>query len=144
MIARSSVDGSGGGNDGRRCLRIIKIMRMSFARLGAALMVSACGSAAPELGRDLPRSWSDQTPYFGDRIKQRFPIGSDEVKLSDELRKEGFAIRENNGDTPAWFKYSATYEPSGISACGESWAVSCDDAQGKIARIEGRYRQVCL
>ena len=116
-------------------------MRISIQILSIVLLLSACANKAPELGKGLPRSWSDQTPYFDARVKQRFPIGSDKDTLVNELRREGFSMQETNG-SQRQFRYVAIYDQQG--PCRETWSVAWDDDQTKLTNIEGRYRQVCL
>lgn len=118
-----------------------KPMRISIPILSIVLLLSACANKAPELGKGLPRSWSDQTPYFDERIKQRFPIGSDKVALINELRSERFSIRENH-ESQSQFKHIAVYEQPGL--CRETWVVTWDEDQAKLSKIEGHYHQVCL
>ena len=108
-------------------------MRKSIAIL--VVFLSACANKVPELGRDLPRSWSDQTPYFDERIKHRFPIGSDKAALVDELRREGFSVRKTT-ETERWFRHVAVYDQQG--PCRETWSVAWDDDQTKLTNIEGR------
>jgi hypothetical protein len=115
--------------------------RMMLVGFGA-LLLSACGDGAPVIGRDLPRSWSDRTPYFDNRVKQRFPIGSDETKLLEELRNERFSISDIH-DPSRHFTFSALYEHSDL-ACRETWMISWRADHGKVANIQGNYRQVCL
>ena len=103
------------------------------------LLLTAC-SRAPPLGRELPRNFDTSSTYFDQRVKQRFPIGSDEAKLVVELRKEGFDITLGPS-LP--HQHSATYETHDL-ACRESWTVDWAGSQEKITDIEGQYRQVCL
>jgi hypothetical protein len=105
------------------------------------VLLTACGRAPP-LGKGLPRNYDPGSPYFDQRVKQRFPIGSDEARLVVEIRKEGFDIKK----VPAplgRYQHSALYE-AGDFACRESWTIDWATAQGKITSIEGRYRHVCL
>jgi hypothetical protein len=114
-------------------------MRKSIAIL--VLLLCACTNKVPELGMGLPRSWADRTPYFDARVKQRFPIGSDKDTLANELRREGFSVRETN-DSQGQFRHVAVYDQQG--PCRETWSVAWDDDQTKVTHIEGRYSQVCL
>lgn len=105
------------------------------------VILSACANKVPELGRELPRSWSDQTPYFDDRIKHRFPIGSDQAALVNELRREGFTIRQTI-ESEHGLRHVAVYDHQGL--CRETWSVAWNDDQTKLTNIEARYHQVCL
>jgi hypothetical protein len=106
------------------------------------LSILGCTDTAPKLGRDLPRSWSDQTPYFDERVKERFPIGSSESTMISELRSERFSVRDAAG-LDGSYNFAAVYEQAGIP-CREAWTVLWSANGGVISQIHGRYRQVCL
>jgi hypothetical protein len=108
----------------------------------AALCFCACADRAPYLGRDLPRTWSDHTPYFDARVQQRYPIGSDESGLRHELQAEGFKIRRVH-DVSGPFDFAASYIYSRLP-CRETWRIQWDATQGRVTRIQGWYNQVCL
>jgi hypothetical protein len=56
-----------------------------------ATLLSACSAQPPSMGRNLDRR---DTPHFDERVRQRFPVGSDESQLEAELRSEQFSIAE--------------------------------------------------
>ena len=58
-----------------------------------AFLLAACGAgskATPEIGRDLPAEYADGTRVFDQRVKQRFPLGSSEQAMVEELERQGF------------------------------------------------------
>lgn len=114
--------------------------RSSALLIGVPLLVllSACSDRAPPLGRGLPETFGPTAPYFDTRLKERFPVGSDAVKLVTELRNEGFTVK--GGRDPNQF--SARYEAGLV--CKKSWAVYWTAEQGKIAAISGSHNQACL
>jgi hypothetical protein len=115
--------------------------RMALA-VSWALLLSACSDPPPPIATGLPRSFGP-TPDFGIRIKQRFPIGSDEGNLLTELRVERFAIVESH-DPTAPYKFAALYE-SHKFPCKETWSIQWTADKGTIAEIAGRYSgQLCL
>lgn len=59
----------------------------------ATLSLTACAELAPLIGRGLPPALAEARPAFDQRVKERFPIGSDEAAMRAELRREGFAFR---------------------------------------------------
>ncbi len=106
------------------------------------LVVSACSYTTPPLGRGLPRDFVP-TPDFDRRVKERFPVGSDESKLIAELHDEQFATTEIK-DPSSPYRLSALYVAQGI-ACRESWRVRWKAEQGRIVEIEGWYSgNICL
>jgi hypothetical protein len=105
----------------------------------ALSMLCACSDRAPPIGRDLPKTFG-YTPAFEQRLRQRFPIGSDEQNLLTELRSERFTIDKMH-DSPS--RVSALYKVSGLP-CGEEWTVQWSADQGKITEITGVNRQICF
>jgi hypothetical protein len=115
--------------------------KMTLAVL-CAFGVSACSYTTPPLGRGLPRDFVP-TPDFDRRVKERFPVGSDESKLIAELHDERFATTETQ-DPSSPYRFSALYVAQGI-ACRESWRVRWKAEQGRIVEIEGWYGPIgCL
>lgn len=107
-----------------------------------ALLLSGCSNPTPPLARGLPKSFGP-TPDFDSRVKQLYPIGSDEAVLLAELRNERFAIKETH-DLSSRYRFTALYEAHEV-ACKESWIVQWTAAQAKIAAIEGTYSgKLCL
>jgi hypothetical protein len=96
----------------------------------------------PELARGLPRSFGP-TSDFDRRIKERFAVGSDEGKLSGELRREHFSIRSaTNLEGP--FQLAGFYDRREFP-CRESWTVLWSAKYGTLTAAEGRYSgQLCL
>lgn len=46
----------------------------------------------PPLARDLPKTFGEGEPVFDERVKRRFPLGSSEREMVDQLRRQGFAV----------------------------------------------------
>jgi hypothetical protein len=81
------------------------------------------------------------TPWFDARVKQDFPVGSDDEKLRAELHREAFTITQ--ALDPATRSYTATYQANEI-ACREWWTVRWSSEQGKITDISAKWSQTCL
>jgi hypothetical protein len=111
-----------------------------FAAL-AMLLSAACSNSEPPIGRGLPKTFG-YTPAFEERLRQRFPIGSDEQKLLVEIRSEKFRIQEVK-DPSAPQRFSARYDAS-EGACREEWTIQWAAEQGKITDITGLNRQICF
>jgi hypothetical protein len=106
------------------------------------LAISACTSWTPPIARDLPRSFVP-TSDFDNRIRQRFPAGSDEAVLVAEMRHERFSI-DKIWDWSGNYRHLAHYTRQEI-ACRTSWDVLWNGEQGKILNIQGRYTgEICL
>jgi len=107
-----------------------------------ALGLSACAASPPPIGRELPAVFADARPVFDKRVKERFPVGSDEGNLLAELRREAFTVREAS-DPLKHFRYSATYEAHQL-ACNVSWTIWWNAEKSKIIDIVGDYGATCL
>jgi hypothetical protein len=46
----------------------------------------------PLLGRNLPSTFSEGEKVFDKRVKERFPIGTSETSVVDELEGQGFSV----------------------------------------------------
>ena len=101
-----------------------------------ALLLSACSNKPPPMARGLPKSFGP-TPDFDRRVKQLYPLGSDEAKLLAELRSERFTITESH-DPSSRYRLSALYESEHFP-CKETWTIRWADEHGIINDIEGRY-----
>jgi hypothetical protein len=79
----------------------------------------ACTDSPPAIGSHLPGSFAVASDAFDQRIKTRFPVGSDEAALRTELVRERFVITRDKDSR---------------------WS----GADGKIATIGASYKEVCL
>jgi hypothetical protein len=104
-----------------------------------AMLLSACSEQPPPMGRNLARR---DTSHFDERVRQRFPVGSDENQLEAELRNEQFSIAEIH-DPANRYQLSALHEVNSV-ACREDWTIQWTAEEGKIMGIEGRIRDICL
>jgi len=107
-----------------------------------ATLLMGCSSAEPPIGRGLPTSFGF-TPAFEQRLKERFPVGSDERRLIAELRNEKFTLGEVR-NPPGRYRSSALYEASHGPFCKGEWQIYWTASQGIIIEIGGMNREVCL
>jgi hypothetical protein len=117
---------------------------MSRAILLAFCAVSAlgCANPVPQLARGLPRGLSP-TSDFDQRIRERFPIGSEESNLSGELHRERFSIRSAT-NLDGVYQFAGYYDHHELP-CRESWTVLWSAERGKITAVGGRYSgEICL
>jgi hypothetical protein len=107
----------------------------------AASTLCACASRPPALGLGL-RVGIDDNPGFAQRVRLRFPVGSDEQLLLAELRREKFRIAAvDDPSTP--HRFLAGYEV-GQLVCRDRWVVSWRAEEGRIEDITGSSRETCL
>ena len=99
-----------------------------------ALLLSGC-SKPPPLAVGLPHSFGP-TPDFDRRVRQLYPIGSEEPKLLAELRRERFTIAEIHEQSGPK-RRSAVYDLHDFP-CRETWTVQWTYDHGVIDHIEGR------
>lgn len=107
----------------------------------AALCVTSCVDGPPEIGNRLPQNFAQARPVFDERVKARFPVGSEETRLVAELRRQHFKIQPP-GVGPRYAS-SARYDASQI-VCRVSWIISWSAEQGRVKEIAGDYAEVCL
>lgn len=107
-----------------------------------ALLLAACSESEPPIGRGLPAIFG-YTPAFEQRLRERFPVGSDESRLIAELRSEKFTLGEIQ-DPSSRYRNSALYETSHGFACKGEWRIYWTASKGIINQIGGMNREVCL
>lgn len=104
----------------------------------AALSLSACSEQPPLMARGLSRD----TPAFNERLRNRFPVASDEDTLTAELQKERFSVRGiNDPSTP--YRHLAQYDAHEL-VCKDVWTILWSAEAGKITMIEGKTGSICL
>jgi hypothetical protein len=108
----------------------------------ATLSLSACAHAPPPIGRGGPRLAADVTPWFDTRVKQRFPVGSDDGSLRAELQKEAFVIKQA-GDQASRYPFTATHQAN-EGVCRAWWTIRWASEQGKVTDIAAEWGQTCL
>lgn len=118
-------------------------MRLSMltSALGA-LLLAACSGSEPPIGRGLPMTFGYK-PAFEQRLRERFPVGSDESRLIAELRSEKFTLGEIQ-DPSSRYRNSALYEASHGFACKGEWQIYWTASKGIINEIGGMNREVCF
>jgi len=116
------------------CLRVV-------VSAFTALLVG-CSNTEPPIGRGLPTTFGF-TPAFEQRLRERYPVGSDERRLIAELRSEKFTLGEVR-NPPGRYRSSALYEASHGPFCKGEWQIYWTASQGNIVEIGGMNREVCL
>ena len=121
---------------GLRTLRPVS----AIAVVALVLDLSACLGSPPAIGRHLPGSFSVASDAFDQRVKVRFPLGSDEADLRAELARERFVITQ---DKDSALNFVARYHTNEL-VCASDWAIRWSRVDGNIANIEASYKEVCL
>jgi hypothetical protein len=109
--------------------------------LGAALGVAACAERAPPLGRGLSGNIMAASAAFDQRVKTRFPVGSQESALTAELAREGFVMKSD--PDPSQRYWQGAVREIHRFPCLESWSVNWNADGGKITDVRGGFGTVC-
>jgi len=123
-------------------------MAMNNTVVGAAMSALLFGLAAPNLANCLEPSLMQGLPddvpsgerVFDFRLKQRFPDGSPEAGLIQELHRQGF--RPRYGDDSSMHVYHRTRMASLL--CEREWIVTwAPTSDGRIRGIAGSFDVTC-
>ncbi len=91
--------------------------------------------AGPEIARGMPGFSGAQFGPWTRRLNQRFPIGSAEVKMTEELRRQGFQVDVSNRRAAyGWAVYPCIYTLT------VSWRA---DEQFRVRTLEGGLLDAC-
>jgi hypothetical protein len=129
-------------NSGKLPRLISRGRRIAAPFVLAALFLSACVDSTPRIARDLPTNYPGVSPAFDKRVKEQFPIGSEENSMLNELQKENFRILLKD-TLPSRFTSRATFT-TGQIICGVMWNIQWSAASGKITAIQGSRGQTCF
>jgi hypothetical protein len=114
---------------------------LRIAALVLSVSVAACVTPPPPIGRDLPPLVADARVAFDQRVKTRFPVGSSERALQDELAREHFNVSAET-TTPARWQYVARRDSAQLM-CDTHWLISWNSSGGTIQEIAGEFGQLC-
>ena len=95
--------------------------------------LQGCGTSPPPVARGLGHVGSEPYAAWDQRVRERFPLGSDEKALLTELRRQHFVI---NG-TRASFR-------SNDFVCAQSWGIRWSAADNRITDVVGEHGSACL
>lgn len=74
--------------------------------LGLPILLAACQASEPDIGRALPSEYAAANEAFDRRVKQRYPAGTNEKRVFEELKKQGFFVKIHAGWKEANFTKS--------------------------------------
>lgn len=109
------------------------------------ILSGLCGCTTmppPPLGAELPADFETARAQFNQRVKERFPAGTSEQSLLEELRQQRFHVEPASSPALGNTSY-ASYHAEGFP-CARRWTLEWNAEQGRITAIEGLYRAICL
>jgi hypothetical protein len=99
-------------------------------------LLGGCMDSPPKIARGLPKNLEQARIAFDQRVRERFPVGSDEKVLRETLLRERFKFASRG-------EHSATYEAEQL-VCRTTWVVTWGAESERITHIAGDRRSVCL
>lgn len=110
---------------------------ISAFSLLATAFVTACGvpcgtEQIPEIAQGLPPSYAEGEQVFNARLVARFPVGTAEVALVEELKRQGFSIKDGSSG-----RFATFIEKNLIVS--NVWNVGWKVENGTISKIWGVY-----
>ena len=114
----------------------MRLVRSVFSLI-AAVLTTACGVAIgaaeiPEIARDLPATYAEGEQVFDARLKVRFPVGTTEGAIVEELKRQGFSINEGPQGQFATFVEQRL-------VVSNVWHVGWEADNGTISKVWGVY-----
>ena len=108
-------------------------MRWPYLSVFPLTLLAACQQKVPEIGRDLPSNYAEGEQIFDQRIKARFPAGTDEKQAIEELQGQGFQLSPSmEGVRDATFiRKEAVFQTI--------WSMRWRANDGKISEVWGVY-----
>ncbi len=91
----------------------------------------------PTLAAGLPESVDEAKKTFEQRVVDKFPLGSSELQMADELLNEGFEIKVRDDQT-----HIAAFEEA-KAPCKQHWVISWKAVNDKIVSVNGEYSFDC-
>ena len=99
-------------------------------------VLSACTTSPPKLAEGLPGNVTARhDAQWDQRLRERFPVGSEESLLLAELRRQHFKVDPARGN--------ASY-PQPNLPCRQDWWVNWKAEGGLITEIAGEHNGACL
>ena len=120
----------------RRLIAVLGLMGASYA-LGRVTIGS---NGLPEIVATLPGDESEFSRELDERVRQRFPVGSDEESLLYYLRTQNFIPDWRKRDQPN----AAYFIHPGIICEQVVRIIWSADASGKLTSIAGDYKSHCI
>jgi hypothetical protein len=120
----------------------VDLVRLSTASIIVLVTwrLAACADSPPPIGAHLPGVFREASGAFDQRVKARFPIGSDERALRQELTKQKFVI-SRSPESP--FSFTANYTANEL-VCRAHWDIRWSMFSGKIGSVGANFGEICL
>lgn len=121
-----------------RTATIIRVLFLPAILALAAFIYTSC--SPPPIGVNLPFYGEGGDLEFNSRIQTRFPVGSLERDLVNELRREGFKPGEGDSSNEHVWTYQVARFP-----CEIIWnVVWASDSTEHLTLTKGMYGSSCL
>jgi hypothetical protein len=106
--------------------------------IGGLIFVSWKMNVCPELIRPPTQGGTVGNWQVNNRLRQRFPIGSDAAVLVAHLKKDKYKIDIQPGQN------RASASCPGFPCGGEVWVYWTEDGERKLLDVRGNYSSGCL
>ncbi|WP_263588941.1 hypothetical protein [Sphingopyxis sp. GC21] len=114
----------------------MRLMISAFSLLAASIVITCVIASGmeriPEITRDLPATYAEGGPIFDARLKARFPLGTAENAIIEELERQGFSIKEGPHG-----RFATFVEKKLIVS--NIWNVGWEAENGAVSKIWGVY-----
>lgn len=97
----------------------------------------------PPIARDLPAEFAKGQVVFRKRLAERYPLGSEEGFIRQDLRLQGFKVGARRGERGERLGWATTARFIG---CGSAeWTIRWKaDRNGRLTEVLGIYGATCL
>jgi hypothetical protein len=109
--------------------------------LGTLVYVAVQPKPSVPLTADLHGEWAAVSREFNRRVTNRFPVGSSETHMTDELQREGFSRDDWSYANVKGGEAKAMRREDGIPCAQAAYVFWRADATGRLTAIRGVYQE---
>jgi len=113
----------------------------SISILGTLAYVAVQPKPSVPLTTDLHGEWATVSREFNRRVTSRFPVGSSEHKMTDELRREGFSRDDWNYANAKGDEAKAMRRKDGFPCAQAAYVYWRADGMGRLTAVKGVYQE---
>lgn len=85
----------------------------------------------PKICHNLPSNYEEGLEEYNERLKERFPAGTDEIEFYEDLKRMGFKLQSGGGHRWASIQHGIVFR--------NVWYVRGFAMDGKIEEVSGSY-----